>query len=158
MLRSQCTFSLLGAILLGAGVFPYLNAQKAAGKPDSTKTAMSLHLEIITPHEGTELDDLGNRLTKSVWHNWLVLMPESAMLGDKGQATIRFRIDKGSLHPARAATIKLSSGKKPLEAAALRAVHDSIKSRYLSHSVAASSIEFGVLFFYNQQPAKLRGQ
>src|SRR6266446_10963494 len=76
--------------------FPYLNAQNAAGKPDSTKTAMSLHLEIITPHGGTELDDFGNRLTKSVWHNWLMVMPESAMLGDKGQATIRFQIDKDS--------------------------------------------------------------
>ena len=158
MLRSQCTFSLLGAILLAAGVFPYLNTQKAVGKPDSTKTAMSLHLEIITPHEGTELDDFGNRLTKSVWHNWLVMMPESAMLGDKGQATIRFQIDKDSSPPATAPTIELSSGKKPLDAAALRAVHDSIKSLYLPHTVAASSIEFRVMFFYNQQSAKLRGE
>src|SRR5713226_8677480 len=78
---------------------------KGSGKPDSTKTAMSLHLEIITPHEGTELGDFGNRLTKSVWHNWLVMMPESAMLGDKGQATIRFQIDKDSSHPATAPTI-----------------------------------------------------
>jgi hypothetical protein len=76
------------------------------------------------------------------------------MLGDKGQATIRFQIDKDSLHPATAPTIELSSGKKPLDAAALRAVHDSIKSRY-PHSVAASSTEFRVLFFYNQQPGKL---
>ena len=158
MLRSPCTFSLLGAILLAASVFPYLTAQKAVGKPDSTKTAMSLHLEIITPHEGTELDDFGNRLTKSVWHNWLVMMPESAMLGDKGQATIRFQIDKDSSHPATAPTIELSSGKKPLDAAALRAVHDSIKSLYLPHAVAAASIEFRVLFFYNQQPAKSKGE
>src|SRR5882724_2310687 len=105
---------LAGAILLAASVFPYLNAQNAAGKPDSRNTAMSLHLEIITPHEGTELDDFGNRLTKSVWHNWLVKMPESAMLGDKGQATIRFQIDKDSSPPATAPTIELSSGKKPL--------------------------------------------
>ncbi len=158
MLRSQCTFSLLGAMLLAGSVLPYPNAQKAVGKPDSTKTAMSLHLEIITPHEGTELDDFGNRLTKSVWHNWLVTMPESAMLGDKGQATIRFQIDKDSSPPATAPTIELSSGKKPLDAAALRAVHDSIKSLYLPHTVAASSIEFRVMFFYNQQSAKLRGE
>jgi hypothetical protein len=115
-------------------------------------------LEIITPHEGTELDDFGNRLTNSVWHNWLVMMPESAMSGDKGQATIRFQIDKDSSHPATVPTIELSSGKKPLGAAALRAVHDSIKSLYLPHRVSASSIEFRVLFFYNQQPAKLRGE
>ena len=158
MLRSPCTFSLLGAILLAASVFPYLTAQKAVGKPDSTKTAMSLPLEIITPHEGAELDDLGNRITKSVWHNWLVMMPESAMLGDQGQTTIRFQIDKDSSHPATAATIELSSGKKPLDAAALRAVHDSIKSLYLPHTVAAASIEFRVLFFYHQQPAKSKGK
>jgi hypothetical protein len=150
--------SFAGAILLAASVFPCLNAQKAVGKPDSTKTARSLHLQIITPHEGTELDDFGNRLTKSVRHNWLVMVPESAMLGDKGQATIRFQIDKDSSHPATVRTIELSSGKKPLDAAALRAVHDSIKSLYLPHTVAASSIEFRVLFFYNQQPAKLRGE
>jgi len=139
--------------------FPYLNAQNAAGKPDSTKTAMSFHLEIIiTPHGGTELDDFGNRLTKSVWHNWLMVMPESAMLGDKGQATIRFQIDKDSSHPATAPTIELSSGKKPLDAAALRAVRDSIKSLQLPHTFAASSIEFRVLFFDNQQPDKLRSE
>jgi hypothetical protein len=80
------------------------------------------------------------------------------MLGDKGQATIRFQIDKESLHPATASTIELSSGKKPLDAAALRAVHDSSKPRYLPHLVAASSIEFRVLFFYNQEPAKLGGE
>jgi hypothetical protein len=147
-----------GALLLGASVFPHPNAQKAVGKADSTKTARSLHLEIITPHEGTELDDFGNRLTESVWHNWLVMMPESAMLGDKGQATIRFQIDKDPSHPATVPTIELSSGKNPLDAAALRALHDSIKSLYLPHTVAASSIEFRVLFFYNQQPAKLRGE
>ena len=80
------------------------------------------------------------------------------MLGDKGQAPIRFQIDKDSLHPATAPTIELSSGKKPLDAAALRAVHDSIKSLYLPHTVAASSIEIRSLFFYDQQPAKLRGE
>jgi len=138
---------LLGAILLATSAFPYLNAQKAVGKPDSTKTAMSVHLEIITPHEGTELDDFANRLTKSVWRNWLVMMPESTVLGDKGQATIRFQIDKDSSHPATAPTIELNSGKKPLDAAALRAVHDSIKSLYLPYTVAASSIEFRVLNF-----------
>src|SRR6266567_4405748 len=106
--------------------------------------------------EVRRLDDFGNRLTKSVWYNWLMVMPESAMLGDKGQATIRFQIDKDSSHPATAPTIELSSGKKPLDAAALRAVRDSIKSLHLPHTVAASSIEFRVLFFYNQQPDKLR--
>jgi hypothetical protein len=144
MLRSQCAFSLLGAILLAASDFPYLNTQKAVGKPDSTKTAMSLHLEIITPHEGTELDDFGNRLTKSVWHNWLMMMPESAMLGDKGQATIRFQIDKDSSHPAAAPTRR-------------RYERCTIQCIFLI-PVAASSIEFRSLFFYNQQPAKLRGE
>ena len=95
-----------GAILLAATAFPYLNAQKAVRNPDSTKTARPVHLEIITPHEGTELDDFGNRLTKSVWHHWLVMMPETAMLGDKGQATIRFQIDKDSSHPATVPTIE----------------------------------------------------
>jgi len=69
--------------------------------------------EILTPTEGVDFSDYMNRVVAAVRRNWYAVMPESAMLGDRGRVALQFRIMKNGSVPDGEPVRIMGSGKEP---------------------------------------------
>jgi len=127
--------------------------QTKKSKPSPQPSTPSL--EILTPLEGVDFTDYTSHLCNSVKRNWYVRMPQSAMLGEKGRVVVRFQIQKdGKLVSP---SIETSSGRKPLDDAALKSVRDSAPFSKLPDSFFGPAIDLRLTFFYNM-PATTTSQ
>ncbi len=105
--------------------------------------------EILTPTEGVDFSDYMNRVVAAVRRNWYAVMPESAMLGDRGRVALQFRIMKnGSVPDGEPARI-MSSGKEPLDRAAVSAIRSSNPFEPLPSAFSGPYIELRFIFLYN---------
>ena len=55
--------------------------------------------DILTPTEGVDFSDYMARVLAAVRANWYAVMPESAMLGDRGRVILQFKIMKNGTVP-----------------------------------------------------------
>jgi outer membrane biosynthesis protein TonB len=105
--------------------------------------------EILTPTEGVDFSDYMQRVLTSVRRNWYAVMPESAMLGDRGRVDLRFRIMKDGSVPLGEPQRLLSSGKEPLDRAAISAIRSSNPFQPLPSAFSGPYIELHFIFLYN---------
>jgi TonB family protein len=111
-------------------------------------------LQILTPHEGVDFTAFSTDLSKTVKRNWWAKMPVEAKGKEgaegsaaKGKVVIRIRIQKdGGLGGV---LVEASSGKKPLDDAAVSAIRASAPFEHLPESFKGSNIELRLTFFYN---------
>lgn len=127
------------------------NSQRKAAANEKNKV-MALNLEVVTPHEEAELKEFVAQLTKSLWRNWLALMPESAMLGDSAIVVIRFQIGKDRSQPVAPPIVEQGAGDKmkSLTNAALAAIREAKKSSRFPNTFPGPSVELRATFLYNQ--------
>src|SRR5438552_15943632 len=71
--------------------------------------------EILTPTEGVDFSDYMNRVVAAVRRNWYAVMPESAMLGDRGRVALQFRIMNNGSVPDGEPVRLMGSGKRSEE-------------------------------------------
>ncbi len=105
--------------------------------------------EILTPTEGVDFSDYMARVLASVRRNWYAVMPESAMLGDRGQVMLQFRIMKDGSVPGDEPNNLRSSGKEPLDRAAVSAIRSSNPFPPLPRAFSGPYIELRFIFLYN---------
>jgi TonB family protein len=105
--------------------------------------------EILTPTEGVDFSDYMQRVLTAVRRNWYAVMPESAMLGDRGRVALQFRIMKDGTVPAGEPTRLIGSGKEPLDRAAVSAIRSSNPFEPLPPAFSGPSIELRFYFLYN---------
>jgi TonB family protein len=105
--------------------------------------------EILTPTEGVDFSDYMARVIASVRRNWYAVMPESAMLGDRGRVALQFRIMRNGSVPAGEPARLLSSGKEPLDRAAVSAIRSSNPFEPLPPAFSGPYIELRFYFLYN---------
>jgi TonB family protein len=105
--------------------------------------------EILTPTEGVDFSDYMARVLASVRRNWYAVMPESAMLGDRGQVMLQFRIMKDGSVPGDEPNNLRSSGKEPLDRAAVSAIRSSNPFPPLPPAFSGPYIELRFIFLYN---------
>lgn len=105
--------------------------------------------EILTPTEGVDFSDYMARVLASVRRNWYAVMPESAMLGDRGRVVLQFRIMKNGNVPPDEPNRLLSSGKEPLDRAAVSAIRSSNPFQPLPPAFKGEYIELRFMFLYN---------
>lgn len=105
--------------------------------------------EILTPTEGVDFSDYMARVVASVRRNWYAVMPESAMLGDRGRVALQFRIMRDGNVPTGEPTRLLGSGKEPLDRAAVSAVRSSNPFEPLPPAFSGPYIELRFYFLYN---------
>jgi TonB family protein len=79
-------------------------------------------------------------------------MPESAMLGDKGRVILRVQVLKDGTLPGQTPIVEVSSGKKPLDRAAVGAIRSSAPFKHLPEAFRGPHIELRLTFLYNQPP------
>jgi TonB family protein len=108
--------------------------------------------EILTPTDGVDFDSYLRRLVAKVRQNWVAVMPESVYLGDQGVVAITFRINADGSFPADSLNLDRSSGKDPLDTAAMSAIRTSSPFEPLPPQYKRPFIELRFGFYYNIKP------
>jgi len=106
-------------------------------------------LQVLTPTDGVDFTDYFNRLVASVRRNWYAIIPESARMGDKGVVYLQFRIMTDGSVPSPEPNLIRSSGKEPLDRAALSAINASNPFEPLPPAFKRPYIELRFGFYYN---------
>ena len=89
------------------------------------------------------------RSIAKVKQNWYTVMPESVYLGDKGIVSITFRINRDGSFPAENLNLERTSGKDPLDTAALSSIRTSNPFEPLPPAFKGPYIELRFTYFYN---------
>jgi len=105
--------------------------------------------DILTPTEGVDFSDYMARVLAAVRANWYAVMPESAMLGDRGRVILQFKIMKNGTVPDGEPVRTGSSGKEPLDRAAVSAIRSSNPFEPLPPAFSGPYIELRFYFLYN---------
>ncbi|MGH9712454.1 MAG: TonB C-terminal domain-containing protein [Candidatus Acidiferrales bacterium] len=109
-------------------------------------------VSILTPTEGVNFDSYINRLLATVKRNWYYVMPESALMGDKGVVIITFRIKRDGNVPIPDPNLERTSGKEPLDQAAMSSIRTSSPFEPLPPQFKGPEIQLRFIFFYNIPP------
>lgn len=104
---------------------------------------------ILTPTEGVDFNSYITRLVARVKQNWYAVMPESAYMGDKGIVAITFRINRDGSFPSENYNLERTSGKDPLDTAAMAAIRTTNPFDPLPPQFKGPFIELRFIFFYN---------
>jgi outer membrane biosynthesis protein TonB len=107
-------------------------------------------LEMLTPTEGVDFSGYLNRVVASVKQNWEAIMPESAILGDRGRVVWQFRIMRDGSVPGQDPALMSTSGKDPLDRAASSAIRASSPFEPLPSQFSGPYIELRFIFLYNE--------
>jgi outer membrane biosynthesis protein TonB len=107
---------------------------------------------ILTPTEGVDFNSYINRLIAKVKQNWYAVMPESVYLGDKGIVSVTFRINRDGSFPGENLNLERTSGKDPLDTAALSSIRTSNPFEPLPPQFKGPYIELRFTYFYNIPP------
>ena len=106
-------------------------------------------VSILTPTEGVNFDSYINRLLAVIKRNWYAVMPESAFMGDKGMVYITFQINQDGSVEVPDPTLERTSGKEPLDNAAMSAIKSSNPFDPLPSQFKGPFIRLRIIFLYN---------
>ena len=136
---------------LYSGPMPHAGGGLNGGSPGSQGSGGSFGngYEILTPLEGVDFSDYMNRVVAAVRRNWYAVMPESAMMGDRGRVALQFRIMKNGSVPDGEPVRIMGSGKEPLDRAAVSAIRSSNPFEPLPSAFSGPYIELRFIFLYN---------
>jgi outer membrane biosynthesis protein TonB len=106
-------------------------------------------LEMLTPTEGVDFTNYLARLRASIQRNWEAVMPESARLGERGKVVLQFQIMKNGVVPEPQPAMVGTSGKDPLDRAAVSSIRASNPFEPLPPAFSGPYIELRCTFLYN---------
>ena len=105
--------------------------------------------QILTPTEGVDFSSYIQRLLASLRRNWEAVMPESARMGDRGVVYTTFQINRDGSIPPPDPVLERTSGKEPLDNAAMSAIHASNPFEPLPSQFHGPFIRLRIVFLYN---------
>ena len=105
--------------------------------------------QILTPTEGVDFSSYIQRLLATLKRNWYAVMPESANMGDKGMVSTTFQINRDGSVPPPDPLLERTSGKGPLDNAAMSAIHASNPFEPLPSEFKGPYIRLRIVFLYN---------
>lgn len=109
----------------------------------------SAGIEVLTPLEGVDFSNYFARMHRTVERNWLAVYPESALLGERGVVTLRFRVMRDGSVPQGEPTLVRSSGKEALDRAAISSIRSSNPFQSLPAAFSGPYIELLATYYYN---------
>ena len=119
------------------------------GGPGHGQGSFGQGYEILTPTEGVDFSDYMQRVLETIRRNWYAVMPQTALLGDRGRVMLRFRIMSNGAVPNSDPSNEMSSGKEPLDRAAISAIRSSNPFEPLPPAFHGPFIEIRIIFLYN---------
>ncbi|HYL63847.1 MAG TPA: TonB family protein [Candidatus Methylomirabilis sp.] len=113
--------------------------------------------QILTDLQGVDFSDYMQRMLETVRRNWYAVMPQSAMLGERGRVMLRFHINADGSVPNGDPLREMSSGKEPLDRAAVSSIRSSNPFEPLPPAFIEAAkrnsqgtyIEIRIIFLYN---------
>ena len=106
-------------------------------------------VQILTPTEGVDFNSYIQRMLATVKRNWYAVMPESAIMGDKGIVYTTFQINADGSVPQPDPTLDRTSGKDPLDTAAMSSIRASSPFEPLPPQFHGPYIRIRLIFLYN---------
>lgn len=106
-------------------------------------------LQMLTPDEGVDFSSYLDRVLASVRRNWYSIMPESALMGEQGKVYLTFKIMRDGSVPGELPFLERTSGKVPLDKAALSSIRASSPFEPLPSQFSGPYIELRFIFLYN---------
>jgi hypothetical protein len=126
------------------GVYPGGPATPGRGGP-----GMGQAYQILSDTQGVDFSNYIQRLLATLKRNWDAIMPESAMMGERGLTSTTFKIrPDGSVVPPDP-ILERTSGKEPLDNAAMSAIHASNPFEPLPSQFHGPYLELRIWFDYN---------
>jgi TonB family protein len=107
------------------------------------------NMEILTPTEGVDFTNYLARVMASVKRNWYSVLPESVRLGERGRVVLQFRIQRDGDVPGAEPLLTGTSGKEPLDRAAISSIRASSPFPPLPAAFSGPFIELRFIFLYN---------
>jgi hypothetical protein len=110
---------------------------------------MGQQAQILSDTQGVDFSNYIQRLLATLKRNWDAVMPESAMMGEKGLTSTTFKIrPDGSVVPPDP-ILERTSGREPLDNAAMSAIHASNPFEPLPSQFHGPYLELRIWFDYN---------
>ena len=106
-------------------------------------------VQMLTPDQGVDFSSYLNQVVTRVKKEWYTIMPESAQMGDRGRVVIDFKIMRDGSVPRPDPLLRMSSGKDPLDSAALGSIRGSSPFQPLPDAFSGPYIELRFIFLYN---------
>jgi TonB family protein len=131
------------------GPGPRGSGSPGGGGPGQGQGTFGNGYEILTPTEGVDFSDYMQRMLENVRRNWYAVMPQSALLGDRGRVLLRFKIMANGNVPSDDPSREMGSGKEPLDRAAVSAIRSSNPFEPLPQGFHGPFIEIRIMFLYN---------
>jgi outer membrane biosynthesis protein TonB len=101
-----------------------------------------------------DFTDYINRLLATLRRNWEYVMPESVRMGEKGVVYTTFQINPDGSVPPPDPILERTSGKDPLDNAAMSAIHASNPFEPLPSKFHGPFLKLRIAFLYNITPAQ----
>jgi TonB family protein len=105
---------------------------------------------ILSDTRGVDFGPYLEEILQIVRQNWYAVIPESARLGEKGEVAIVFDIQKDGSVPK--IELVSSSGKRPLDLAAIASIRASIPFPPLPSQFTGNHLLLQFNYFYNETP------
>jgi hypothetical protein len=111
--------------------------------------------QILSDTQGVDFSAYITRLLATLRRNWEVVMPESARMGDNGVVYTTFTIYPNGSVQAPDPNLERTSGKEPLDMAAMAAIHASNPFEPLPSQFHGPYLKLRIIFLYNPTPDQL---
>lgn len=119
------------------------------GAPGVGGPGMGEGYQILSDTQGVDFSSYIQRLLATLKRNWYAVMPESAMMGDRGIVSTTFKIRPDGSVPPPDPTLERTSGKEPLDNAAMSSIHASNPFEPLPSQFHGPYLELRIYFIYN---------
>jgi TonB family protein len=106
-------------------------------------------VQILTPTEGVDFTTYVARMLASVRRNWYAVIPESARMGERGIVILDFSVQRNGNVPWGQPDMARSSGREPLDRAAMSAIRASSPFEPLPAAFSGPEVRFRFIFLYN---------
>ena len=116
---------------------------------------MGYGVDILSDTQGVDFRDYINRLLAALKRNWEAVMPESARMGDRGVVFTTFSINPDGSVSAPDPELERTSGKEPLDNAAMSAIHASNPFEPLPKQFHGPYLKLRIVFIYNIPPEQV---
>jgi len=123
--------------------------------PGGRGPGMGNGVDILSDTQGVNFDPYIRRLLAALKRNWIAVMPESAYMGDRGAVFTTFTINPDGSVSAPDPVLERTSGKEPLDNAAMAAIHASNPFEPLPKEFHGPNLKLRIAFLYNLTPEQV---
>ena len=113
---------------------------------------MGYGVQVLSDTQGVNFDPYIQRLLATLKRNWYAIMPTSALMGDRGIVSTTFQINPDGSVPPPDPELERTSGKQPLDNAAMGAIHASNPFEPLPSQFHGPNLKLRIIFIYNIPP------